>query len=130
MVTLLLVDDDESTRLLCRRFFKRLAEPGVEVVEAANGEEALERLSEARVDCVLSDYRMGLVTGLDVLEAALRTQPRARRVLMSGFADPALQATVQRRALAHAFLEKPISMPDFEALLAREVVPLLNQPDS
>jgi two-component system cell cycle response regulator CpdR len=126
MATLLLVDDDESTRLMCGRFFRRQAR--VEVVEAANGEEALDHLRSARFDCVLSDYRMGALTGIDVLAAAVELQPQARRVLMSGFADPALEAAARRRARIDAFIEKPLSMPDFERALLREVLPLLMPP--
>lgn len=126
MPKLLLVDDDESTRLICRRFFRRHGE--IEILEAVNGEEALAVLASTRVDCVLSDYRMGVVTGLDVLERALDAQPHARRILMSGFADPFLHRAADERAKVHEFFEKPVSMPDFETLLERRVMPLLRAP--
>lgn len=126
MKRLLLVDDDESTRFLCRRFFRKAVGERIEVEEAASGEEAIEALARGRFDCVLSDYRMGAASGIDVLAHALRSQPDARRVLMSGFADPALVETARREARIDAFIEKPLSTHEFDQSLRAEVIaPLL-----
>lgn len=124
MATLLLVDDDEPTRLICRRFFRRES-PHVDVVDADTGESGLDVLRARHVDCILSDYRMGAMTGIDLLEAALHLRPHARRVLMSGFADPAIETAARRRAQVHAFIEKPVLTPAFEAVLRQHVLPLL-----
>lgn len=121
---LLLVDDDESTRLILRRFLESARE-GLVVEEAANGEDAIRLLKERAFDAVLSDYRMGLITGIDVLQFALKTRPEAARVLMTGFADPALEGAARHRAQVHAFLEKPISTREFESLLEAHLFPLL-----
>lgn len=129
MRRLLLVDDDESTRLICRRLLKRLApETELEVVEATNGEEAIAALEAGRFDAVLSDYRMGVVTGIDVLDHARKRQPEALRVLMSGFADPAIVDGARRRAGIHDFIEKPMSNQEFQGLLERHLVSHLRAP--
>lgn len=125
MARLLLVDDDESTRLILRRFLSRQTPP-LEVHEAANGEEAIRRLDAEPFDLILSDYRMGVVTGVDVLAHALQRRPATLRVLMSGFADPALERAAQERARVHAFIEKPMSTREFEALVSQRVLSLLS----
>ena len=57
----LVVDDDRSTRQLCRRF---LENEGFVVDEAADGEEALERLRREVPDVVVMDAMMPKLDGL------------------------------------------------------------------
>lgn len=120
MKRLLVVDDEEHTRLLCRRVVARSAL--VELHEASSGEEALALLATTPFDCVLSDYRMGEVDGIAVLAATLRDQPLAARVLMSGFAEPAVLEAARSRADIHGFIEKPMTAADFERALCRDVL--------
>jgi CheY-like chemotaxis protein len=63
---ILVVDDEPDVLLLCR---VNLEFEGYEVVEAADGEAALERLRERRVDAVLLDVMMPRMDGWQVLEA-------------------------------------------------------------
>jgi CheY-like chemotaxis protein len=63
---ILVVDDEPDVLLLCR---VNLEFEGYEVVEAADGEAALERLREQRVDAVLLDVMMPRMDGWQVLEA-------------------------------------------------------------
>lgn len=62
--TILVVDDEPSIRLLVAR---GLVADGFEVVEAADGEEALERFDEAHPDLVVLDVFMPRLGGWDVL---------------------------------------------------------------
>jgi two-component system, OmpR family, alkaline phosphatase synthesis response regulator PhoP len=73
----LVVDDEPDVLLLCR---VNLEFEGYEVVEASDGEEAMERLREQRFDVVLLDVMMPKMDGWQVLEAvkadeALRELP-------------------------------------------------------
>lgn len=123
---ILLVDDDASTRLICRRVLQRLAKESI-VEEAADGAAALEKLRGGAYDGILCDYRMGAVSGLDVLAAAGEAQPSAFRALMTGFADPTLVAKAHERASVHAFIEKPMTSREFEAVLQRDFLDPLRQ---
>jgi DNA-binding response OmpR family regulator len=57
------VDDDPAIRMVCRY---NLVASGIEVVEAPDGEEALELLSREQVDLVLLDVMMPRLDGWDV----------------------------------------------------------------
>lgn len=57
------VDDDPAIRMVCRF---NLVASGIEVVEAGNGEEALELLRREQVDLVLLDAMMPVVDGWQV----------------------------------------------------------------
>lgn len=112
----LVVDDDEPTRMICRRVLERIA-PGVRVEEATDGASACERIRAERFDGILCDYRMGAVSGLEVLATALAEQPSAYRALMTGFTDPALADTAREQGTVHAFIEKPMTSREFEDVL-------------
>ena len=62
----LVVDDEPDVLLLCR---VNLEFEGYEVVEASDGEEAMERLREQRFDVMLLDVMMPKMDGWQVLEA-------------------------------------------------------------
>jgi DNA-binding response OmpR family regulator len=64
LATILVVDDDPAIRLLLRM---ELSAEGNEVVEASDGEEALERIEASAPDLVLLDLMMPGVDGWHVL---------------------------------------------------------------
>jgi len=67
MPSALIVDDARVIRILLTH---RLQELGFEVVEAANGKEALEKLDQApSVSLALIDWNMPVMTGIDCLKA-------------------------------------------------------------
>ncbi len=62
------------------------------VVRATSGAEALEALRELklrgdRVAVLLADYRMPEMSGIEFLEQAMDLFPRARRALLTAYAD-------------------------------------------
>jgi two-component system, cell cycle sensor histidine kinase and response regulator CckA len=104
---ILLVEDDPLVRSMARR---SLAEAGFEVVEAANGHEALELITSEQVhlDAVLTDLAMPEVGGRQLAQRLQETRPDLPVVFMSGYTDD----DVTRRGLLQAgepFLEKPLS---------------------
>ncbi|MFB0507621.1 MAG: response regulator [Thermodesulfobacteriota bacterium] len=69
MKKILLVEDDESQRLLYR---DELAEAGYEVILAANGREALNQLDVAEPDLVILDIVMPVMNGMETLGRLIR----------------------------------------------------------
>lgn len=63
MGTVLLVEDDPDIRHLVS---DKLSAGGLDVVEAANGVEALDRARRHRPDVIVLDVRMPRLSGLDV----------------------------------------------------------------
>ena len=62
---ILVVDDEESVRDLLQRVLK---EAGYNVVTAANGQEALDKVSQFNVSLVLLDIKMPGLNGFQVLD--------------------------------------------------------------
>ncbi len=78
----LLVENDDTIRTTFTTILRHLNN---EVVEAVNGEMALEKMEcQTDFNFVITDIDMDVVTGFEVLEAAREKIPTARRILMSG----------------------------------------------
>jgi response regulator RpfG family c-di-GMP phosphodiesterase len=81
----LYVDDEPS---LCRAFARLFREDArVAVSTVSSAEEAVELIRCQPFDVIVSDLRMPGMSGLELLAAARRTAPIARRLLVSGYAD-------------------------------------------
>ena len=82
---ILLVDDDELVRASGTSSL-RLA--GYDVVQAADGEEALALLDAAGpFDLMLTDYAMPGLSGQDLIDAVRRRKPRMPVLMVTGYAD-------------------------------------------
>lgn len=79
---LLVVDDDPNFRRLVRD-----ALSNYEVLEAGDGDEALNILQQESVDLVLSDIAMPGMDGFELLEAVREQFPQLAVVAVSGFTD-------------------------------------------
>ena len=81
-VRVLVVDDERAQADGVAEALERV---GCECVVAYSGEEALDVLAEGAVDVVVTDMRMGRVSGLDVIEAAKRELADPQIVLLTAF---------------------------------------------
>lgn len=103
-----LVVDDEQDILesLCTLLEATL---DVETVQAANGQDALEKLQGISV--VLSDYKMPGMNGLDFLREVRNRMPKVPRVLMTAFPDLKIAIEAINDAKIESFFTKPLD-PD------------------
>jgi len=81
---ILVVDDEKSMRDMLKILFEK---EGFEAETAENGEEALRLVSEKVYDLVLSDIRMGKVSGLDLLREIKNQSNPPQVVLMTAYAS-------------------------------------------
>jgi thioredoxin reductase (NADPH) len=86
------VDDDPNVSRAVARDLRRRYGDSHRIVRAESGEQALAALREIKlrgetVAVILADYRMPQMSGLQFLEAAMDFYPRARRVLLTAYAD-------------------------------------------
>ena len=113
MATILICDNEEPLRALVRA---ALDGGGHELVEAADGDEALERCRDLRPDLVVLDVMMPGRTGLEVL-AALRSDTaltRTKVVVLTARAQAHDRASAEA-AGADLFIAKPFSPLDLAA---------------
>lgn len=103
----LLVEDDEDNRELMAEV---LAAAGCDVVSAASGQEALDKLAEARVDVLVTDVGMPGMGGLEVAKAAKAMAPDVAVVVVTGWAEREDIASARGKDV-DAVLIKPVE-PD------------------
>jgi len=109
---ILVVDDDPKIRTVVRR---GLAYEGYRVVEAASGEEGLEKAREHLPDLVILDVMMPGIDGLEVTRR-LRSGGDEVAILMLTARDEVKDRVVGLETGADDYLVKPFN---FEELLAR-----------
>jgi len=114
--TILLVEDEESVRLVLRKALER---QGYHVIEAHNGREALERLDGGEsIALMITDVVMPEVGGFELANQVAREHPEIKVVFMSGYtqSDGGIDGQRILDPGTH-FLRKPFSTE----LLARKV---------
>jgi len=103
---ILVVEDNESLRAGIKVSFE---EGGFAVQEAPNGEHAIRQLESDPFHVVVSDIRLGDVSGVDVLKKAKEVNSGTEVILMTAYAsvDTAVQAL---RLGAFDYIQKPFEI--------------------
>jgi len=104
--TILIVDDDEDAGDLVRDV---LTKRGFRVELAPSGEAALEAASTNEVDIVLSDIRLGGMTGLELCERLAASRPDVPVLVMTAYGNLE-NAVGALRVGAYDFITKPINV--------------------
>ena len=100
MRTILVVDDTEPVRQLAKIILQQSL-TDAEILEAANGKEAVEVLKTKPIDVVLTDYQMPGMNGAELCDYIKEQHPRTKAALMSG---RTLNVPINK---ADAFIRKP-----------------------
>ncbi|MGH6891590.1 MAG: sigma-54-dependent transcriptional regulator, partial [Dongiaceae bacterium] len=112
-VTVLVVDDEETTRRLCSDV---AAGMGMKVHAAGSAEEALELLDQYPVDIVLTDLKLPDTSGLELLKRIRAAHPQIAVLVLTqyGSIDSAVEAT---RLGAADYVTKPFRIEELRARL-------------
>jgi DNA-binding response OmpR family regulator len=120
--TILLVDDEESVQRLLAYPLER---EGFRVVQARDGEEALERFARHQIDLVVLDVMLPRLDGLDVCKR-LRAESNVPIIMLTA-RDDELDKVLGLELGADDYITKPFSIREFRsrvrALLRRAANP-------
>jgi thioredoxin reductase/ActR/RegA family two-component response regulator len=114
---LLSVDDDPGVSRAVARDLRRRYGEDHRVLRASSAAEGLEALRELKlrgdpVAVLLADYRMPEMNGIDFLEMAMDLFPRARRALLTAYADTDAAISAINVVDVDAYLLKPWDPPE------------------
>jgi len=114
--TRILVVDDETVILnFCQR---GLSKVGYDVKTAINGAEALKILASEDVDIVLSDLKMDIMDGLELLRYIKRDYSHVEVIMMTGFAS--VENAIESMKLgAYDFLLKPLKIDQMRLVVKK-----------
>lgn len=116
-VTVLIVDDEGTTRDLCRDV---VSESGLRTRTASNTEQAIDILEQFPVDIVITDLRVPEVGGLELLKRIRESYPQVAVIVLTqyGTIEGAVEAT---RLGAADYVTKPFHIPELRTKLDRVV---------
>jgi two-component system chemotaxis response regulator CheY len=108
-LTLLIVDDSATMRAMVKRAATLSGVALAEILEAANGQEALDVLGRAKVDAVFTDINMPVMTGVELLKrmAAESRWSHVLRVIISTDASDVRRQEVSELKVRH-YVQKPV----------------------
>jgi len=120
-VTVLIVDDEDATRSLCRDV---VAESGLRTKLAATTEQALDILDQSPIEIVITDLKVPQLGGIELLKRVKESYPQAAVMVLTqyGTIESAVEAT---RMGAADYVTKPFHVPELRSKLDR-VVKLLD----
>jgi DNA-binding NtrC family response regulator len=107
--TVLLVDDETYLLSAMVRAFRKF--PHWRTVTACGGNAALALLNTQLIDVVVSDMRMPIMDGKELLERIGRQYPKVRRIMLTGSIRGDLAMST------YSILAKPCSIESLVALL-------------
>ncbi len=113
----LVVDDEQAIRDILADF---LSMEGYQVSTAENGSVALQELEKAHFDLVLSDLKMPIMGGLELLEKLREGNLEAALVLMTGFGTVESAIHAMKRG-AFDYVLKPFKVEEVVHIVQRGI---------
>ncbi len=112
---ILVADDEQNLRRVLTALLRR---EGHDVVQAANGSEAIERLAD--VDVVITDLRMPGADGMEVLRTAARNHPHVPVIMITAYGSVG-QAVEAIKAGAFDYIEKPFEQEAIRIIIEKAI---------
>jgi len=114
---ILVVDDDERILFVLEHALSSLG-PDTEVITATNAAQALEQISDVRVDLVLTDLRMPGQDGVSLTSDLRVLIPLAPIIWITAHQGPAVAAEARRLGV-FGCLTKPADLREIRAMVRR-----------
>src|SRR5512135_1945040 len=112
---ILVADDEQNLRRVLTALLRR---EGHDVVQAANGVEAIEHLAE--VDVVITDLRMPGADGMEVLRTASAKHPHVPVIMITAYGSVG-QAVEAIKAGAFDYIEKPFEQDSIKIIVEKAI---------
>ena len=117
-VTVQLVEDEKAARDFFLAVLEGETEGFTALPPAVNGREGWERIKEQQPDVLVTDIRMPLMDGLELVEKVSREFPRIITLVLSGYQE----FDYAREAFTHGvedYLLKPLNIDQFKGVMNR-----------
>jgi two-component system response regulator PilR (NtrC family) len=120
MSHIVIADDEDDVREFLLRAVRRYA-PQAEVTAVVNGAAALEMISQRGCDLLISDHRMPVMTGVELLQAVRESQPILPVVIIS--ADMTAEIAAAEAGVT-AFFYKPLTIIQIRQIIETWLPPM------
>lgn len=108
--TILLVEDEDAVRMFSSR---ALRDKGYRIIEASNGESALEFIQKnaTTIDLVITDVVMPKMDGPTLMEHIKELNPKMKIIFISGYTEDSFRNSLANNTQVH-FLSKPFNLKE------------------
>jgi YesN/AraC family two-component response regulator len=106
--TILIVDDEDSILFVLRNSLLKIGHE-YRILTALDGKSALKYFEKYQIDLVITDYRLGGMNGLELIETISNVQPSTRMILITGYGTAEIEAEASRHKV-FAYLKKPLDL--------------------
>ncbi|MDZ7343237.1 MAG: sigma-54 dependent transcriptional regulator, partial [candidate division KSB1 bacterium] len=113
MHKVLIVDDEESVRYSFKIFLKQ---PAYQVLEAKDGNEAINLVRDQAPDLVILDIQMPELSGLEVLQQIKSLAPKIPVLIITAYGSSDRVITAMKHG-AYEYIEKPFDIPRMKVLI-------------
>jgi len=112
---ILLVDDDEGVRV---SFAALLKKRGYDVETRSSGIDALKILKNSKFDIMLTDLKMPVMSGIELLKEARKIDGDLGVIIMTGYGEIASYLEAMDLG-AVEYLNKPVNTNDLEIIIKK-----------
>lgn len=113
--SILIIDDEEVQRNILLGYLEK---KGFKVYSANSGSQAIKIINEELIDIVLSDYKMPVMSGIDILSKVSQINPEIVFVIITAYGS--IENAVNAMHLgAYDYLTKPINLDELDLLIER-----------
>ena len=116
----LVADDSQTMRMLILFHLIKLL-PGIKIIEAENGADALERLKQRDVDLILTDMNMPGMDGAGLILAVREELKRDTPIIIITTKGEQLDRDRGMRAGANGYITKPLDVRRFRETVLKYV---------
>lgn len=128
LTRVLIADDSRIFRILMSEV---LLEHGAEVIEAANGQEALDLMLSERPQLAILDGLMPLLSGLEVISKVRQAAPDYKPVIFivtAVYKSRGYEAEARRQYQVQEYLQKPLEPEDLLQAIGRHFPDFIRPP--
>lgn len=120
----LVVEDEQMIRQGIALAIKQMSK--YDVSDAPNGQVALDMMNKEAPDILITDIRMPVMDGFELIQETCRTFPKVKMIILSGYQDfqyaqKAIQFGVKE------YLTKPVGFPDLVRSLSKVTNQILDE---
>lgn len=107
MITIVIADDEKLIRAGLKKILTDSLDISLNIIEAKNGQEALNFCEEKHPDILITDIRMPVMDGVELMKALSLKETKPKLIVLSGFDDFSyVKAAIQSGA--STYILKPV----------------------
>jgi CheY-like chemotaxis protein len=114
---ILIVDDDNLTRLIIEKY---LNQNGYNSISVASALEGLKILTQEHFDLVLTDINMPELNGIEFLLWIKANFSKTKVIVMTAFSSDTLRTFVSQNGALN-YLEKPLNLPELDNYILNQI---------